>query len=61
MPPPTLTPSGGSATALFDAIGAGPLAVVVLALLILAGPYVRRDTARLLRAAAEVLDTPARR
>ena len=59
MLPPILTPPGGPATALPDVFNHGPPTLAILAVLILAGPY-RRDVARLLRASADVLDSPAR-
>ena len=58
--PPILPPTEGLATALPEIFDHGPTTLAILAVLILAGPYIRRDVARLLRASADVLDTPRR-
>lgn len=58
--PPIPTTTDGLATALPEIFDHGPMTLAILAVLILAGPYIRRDVARLLRASADVLDSPAR-
>ena len=59
--PPILPPTEGLATALPEIFDHGPTTLAVLVALILARPDIRRDVARLLRALANVLDTPRRR
>lgn len=58
MPPPILPLTGELATAVPEIFNHAPTTLAILAVFILAGPYVRRDVARLLRASADVLDTP---
>ena len=60
MPPPTFSHIDGLATALPEIFDHGPTTLAVLVVFILAGPYIRRDVARLLRASADVLDTPSK-
>ena len=56
----SLTPSGAPSSVSPEIFDNGPTTLAILAVLILAGPYIRRDVARLLRASADVLDTPRR-